>query len=118
MLAVGGLPAGLSAEDLSGVRLLARADLPGALAARKADDEGRYEPDRPAPPAMAAQPSVADAVEEIAATAEKRPAPSEVKAPIAEPAGPPAARAADPSPGAPRAVLSSEELRALLEDGP
>lgn len=43
VLAVGGIPAGLTAEDLSGVRLTARADLKAALEAVLRAREGRYE---------------------------------------------------------------------------
>lgn len=50
VLAVGAVPAGLTSEDLSGVRLIARADLPAALS-KLAAALGTYEPQAPAPPA-------------------------------------------------------------------
>lgn len=116
VLAVGGIPPGLTAEDLSGVRLLARAELPAMLrklaqppAERRsspspppsAADEGRYVSDAPVPEAD--EPEAAPPVE---------PAQAEPAAPLPGDSPPRAARAD------PRIILTKEELAALLEDEP
>ena len=56
MLAVGSIPPGLTAEDLSGLRLLARADVKAALQRLLQDREGRYEPTAPSMGATAGVP--------------------------------------------------------------
>jgi hypothetical protein len=146
MLGVGSVPPGLTPEDLSGVRLLARRDLAAALE-RLAAVERPAEPPaegRPAPPAEAAS-STAEAAVAVRLVppgpVEARPAPppQTAEAPPTEtpqPAPPdeqgeyaPAGEVAEPPPEheapAPQApersaadVLTPEELAALLRDQP
>jgi len=96
MLATGMVPSGLTAEDLSGVRLLARRDLPAAvrnLAAQPVSPpvespEGTYVP----------EPLAMNDVEPL------------VVSPVEPAADEPAA-----APGAAESILTPEELAALLE---
>jgi hypothetical protein len=136
LLAVGAIPAGLSAEDLSGVRLTARAELKAVLEAILKTRQGRYEGAAaqqgkravlvPAP-SDAQEPlpgEIQDAtpVEEIerphlngqSSPPVQTPSPLR-QVPVAPLAEQPLPR---PRPGAqdPRSILSSEEMAALLED--
>jgi hypothetical protein len=121
MLAMGGIPSGLTAEDLSGVRLLARADLKAAMEKLLQDRQGRYEAAPPpetkqaAPVPAARPPSVAPP----AAPAGSRPAQAgaEGTKPAPSPAPRPEPPSAPPAEG-PRSILSPEELAALLEEQP
>jgi hypothetical protein len=124
MLAVGSIPPGLTAEDLSGIRLLARADVKPALQRLlqdRQDREGRYEPTTP--PAVA--PALSGARAEAAAVsggqdgktvgetrhdeAQRSRTPSPQAAPTPEsPSG--------QSPDSLRNILTAGELAALLEE--
>jgi hypothetical protein len=139
VLGVGGIPAGLTAEDLGGVRLIARADLKAALQAVLKAREGRYEGAAPTdgkrtalvparPDGRAASPSnghvatrPADPprphLDEQAPPRAQAPAPRR-QAPSAPPAQqPPPAPRHEQNPD-PRGILSEEEMAALLEDEP
>jgi hypothetical protein len=143
ILAVGGLPAGMNSEDLSGARLLSRSDLTAAL--KKLVGGG---------PAVAAQPALQDLPaedlaeetdyeaedfgeesDEPAAEAEAELAPAKVSpeeiqqeldyqsqraqapaaAPLPKPAAPPAPPP-EPAHDAHKTLLTPQELAALLEN--
>jgi len=139
VLAVGAVPAGLTGEDLSGVRLSSRADLAAALA-RLA---GEYEEPGEASPSPASLQAPAVEVNEFDAVASPGEAPpphvpsdgeGELEAEIVEPVEPispeqlraeamrnrrAAAQPPAPEPPAePSRLLSPEELAALLEREP
>jgi hypothetical protein len=145
ILAVGGMPGGLSVEDLSGVRLIARADLPRALRRLLELREGRFQgvpssdgeyvshSPLPLRPAQAGEgrraadggpkrPAFPPA--DVPATRPSSPAPCpEAQAPP-RPAPPasrdpqPAAQSTPPSGDDARSLLTADELSALLEDAP
>ncbi|HUT58438.1 MAG TPA: hypothetical protein VNA25_11390 [Phycisphaerae bacterium] len=102
LLAVGGIPIGLSAEDLNGVRLLARSEVQGALA-RLAGAAVEYE--ESAGPQPAEQDPSPDRTEQYVSDA--GPVRSGKKPAM------PATQAPDPG-----SLLSAEELSALLENEP
>ena len=111
MLAVGSIPSGLTAEDLSGIRLLARADVKAALEKLLQDREGRYEPSPAAVPAEAKQ-------SPRAATPQAAPSPAGAKE-SSSPSAPPAPESPSQAPAdSLRNILTSGELAALLEDQP
>jgi hypothetical protein len=148
MLAVGGIPSGLTAEDLSGVRLTARADLKAVLDGLLAEqtaraslaplEEGQYVaegPPRPAEREPAPSAPAADAggppaprrpaaspAEPAEAAGERTAAPTSAATPRPPPGAPaaPAEKAPFPAPQArsPRTVLTPDELAALMEDEP
>ena len=113
VLAVGGIPPGLTAEDLSGVRLLARAELPAMLAKLAQPPAERRSSSSPPPAAgqYVSDAPVPEADEPEAATPVE-PAQAEPAAPLPGNSPPRAARAD------PRIILTKEELAALLEDEP
>lgn len=117
MIGVGQFPAGMSAGDLSGIRLVASGAL-GELIAGLAGKETQA-------------PAAADAPAEAAAAPQGQPAPAVMLAPAkraakrppadeqvgqwqSEPPPPKDEKAAD----SPQGLLTPEELRALLEDEP
>ena len=136
LLAVGAVPAGLTAEDLSGTRLIARADLKAAMEGLLNDRQGRYVPSeeesQPAAPPEAEGPS--PAASRIASPTKAH----SPEVPSPEPASPQAASpsagasgefissTAPPAPESPsqppagslRSLLTADELAALLEDKP
>jgi len=142
VFAVGAVPAGLTSEDLSGVRLIARSDLPDAVAklaeseaqrfgaaARSSanpQSEGPSAPDAAkAAPAGPSRPRATEALEEIGGLAVSelidqpptrspaRPRPDQAVRPERQgPDGPGNARPVTRYPG----LLTPEELAALLED--
>ncbi len=98
VFAVGVVPTGLTGEDLSGVRMIALADLPEAL-------RRLAEADWPAP----SEPKPAAPAEAPADLATKEAAPQ----PAAPPVEPPVEKS---PPSSPSALLTPEELSALLEN--
>jgi len=142
VLAVGAVPDGLTSEDLSGVRLISRADLPSALD-RLAREEYPFAADQPAPtmdPSTApdsqeqAQPAAApdearlsttaplsaeelriDTVTDLLKEAGEPPVIADHQA--AEPTAQEARGNVPPTgPASPTGILTAEELSALLED--
>ena len=129
LFGVGPLPARMSAEDLSRLRLLSLADLPAAIAERTAPSE---EP----PPPVEAPPAEPVPVEPKKARRRKRKAKRSKEPPAQEkqqpapqeppPAGetgqpaeaPPPAEPTPAAPQTPRDLLTPEELAALLKDEP
>ena len=132
MLAVGAIPAGLTAEDLSGIRLLARADLKAGIEGLLHDRQGRYVPSTAEPQAAAPPETVPPSPAASQNAALTRPASPKASSPRATPAPAAAseesmASAANPpapeSPSQPqadglRSLLTADELAALLEDQP
>ena len=109
MLAVGGIPAGLTAEDLSGIRLLARADLKAAMEKLLQDRQGRYEPAAPPGGKQASAVPASAPVQRPAAPQSDGEKARKKEAPAPE------AAARTPAQGL-RSILSAEELAALMED--
>jgi len=139
MLALGAVPASLSSEDLSGVRLIARADLDGALSrlvggepapARpqpRAEppalqhgvppaDAGRYLPEPPA--ANEGEPPKPKPEPEKAAEKTTRKRTTRKKTSRAKKASRPKAGTAGDEAAEPQTLLTPEELAALLGDQP
>ena len=125
VLAVGAIPAGLTSEDLSGVRLTAKADVPKAL--------GRLVRQEPVPPAVTDEPADEPVEADLAEESEPEPPAERIPASLDRTATddmlrespPEPRRAPDKQPGTPRrpetptspsALLSPDELAALLED--
>ena len=130
MLAVGAVPAGLSAEDLSGIRLVARADLKAALEGLLHDREGRYEPSQAAPVlterAEADEPAPAHSVKAAATRAHSPKAASQKATPARDESSEELVATAPPAPESPsgppagglRGILTADELTALLGKQP
>ena len=135
VLAVGTVPRGLTGEDLSGVRLTARRDLPGVLARLTGTYEASAPPERDETPAPAVRRPLTGRTSEEPGTHPKEHAGEESVAKISgEPSEgqykpEPAAAETDPPartpPGkqpqqtaSPSDLLTPEELTALLENEP
>ena len=102
MLAVGGIPVGLSAEDLNGVRLLARSEIHGALSRLAGPEVARGQS---AGGPQAEQPATPEPTEQYVSDAGPARSGKKPATPAAQP----------PDPGS---LLSPEELAALLENEP
>jgi hypothetical protein len=124
MLAVGSIPPGLTAEDLSGVRLLARAEVKAELQKLLRDflqdREGRYEPSAP-PAASAVETNHGDLSRQSTATPAAKPESQRSELPSPQAIKQPATAPKPESPSSPssdslRGILTAGELAALLEE--
>ena len=125
LFGVGPLPARMSAEDLSRLRLLSLADLPAAIAERTAPSEEPPPPVEEPPPAepkkARRRKRKAKRSKEPPAQEKQQPAPQEPPpaGETGQPAeAPPPAEPTPAAPQTPRDLLTPEELAALLKDEP
>ncbi len=128
VFAVGVVPTGLTGEDISGVRMIALADLPEALRRLAAADWPAPSEPQPAAPAEApTTETILELIEELPSVTPVGEAPADRATedaaaqpptpPAEPPVAPPVAPAIEKSqPSSPSALLTPEELSALLEN--
>jgi len=117
VIGVGALGDELTSEELSGVRLAGRSELPALLAAAPAAGESAQLPEEPEPGAVASEPGAGPA--QLGPDEVQAAGPDDTKAGAfrskARPAESKTSRR-EPAPADPSALLTAEELAALLED--